>query len=135
MNILPAVNQMECNPLFQQKELRKYLKPHDIRMQAWYPLGHGSPALMQNEVLKGIAEKYGKTVSQIILRWHVEEGIIPVPKSVSVQHIRENFDIFDFSLDENDLQAVRSLDTGRGSHNPDDMSYGEKLLKAYRIHD
>lgn len=135
MNILPAVNQMECNPLFQQKELRKYLKPHDIRMQAWYPSGHGSSALMQNEVLKRIAEKYGKTVSQIILRWHVEEGIIPVPKSVSVQRIRENFDVFDFSLDENDLQAVRSLDTGRGSHNPDDMSYGEKLLKAYRIHD
>ena len=121
--------------MFQQRKLREYLKPYDIRIQAWYPLGHGSLELMQNKVLTGIADRYGKTVSQIILRWHVEEGIIPIPKSVSVQHIKENFDIFDFSLSEQDLKEIRSLDTGRGSHNPDDMSYGEKLLDAYRIHD
>ena len=73
MNIEPAINQMECNPLFQQKELRKFMAPHDIKMQAWYPLGHGSKELFNNEILKSIAQKHGKSVSQIILRWHLEK--------------------------------------------------------------
>lgn len=135
MKILPVVNQMECNPLFQQKDLRKYLSKYDIKLQAWYPLGHGNKELFENPVLNNIASKYSKTVSQIILRWHIEEGIIPIPKSTSMAHIKENFDIFDFSLDKDDMTKIRSIDTGKGSHNPDDLSFGETLLKAYKIHD
>ncbi|MBQ8460636.1 aldo/keto reductase [bacterium] len=135
MRIKPAINQMECNPLFQQKELREYMKPYDIKMQAWYPLGHGNKELFENEILKSIGAKYNKTVSQIILRWHVEEGIIPIPKSTSMNHLKENFEIFDFSLDSDDMAKIRSIDTGRGTHNPDDLSFGETLLKAYKIHD
>ena len=135
MRIKPAINQMECNPLFQQKELREYMKPYDIKMQAWYPLGHGNKELFENETLKTIANKYSKTVSQIILRWHVEEGIIPIPKSTSMNHIKENFQIFDFSLDSDDMATIRVIDTGKGTHNTDDISFGETLLKAYKIHD
>lgn len=135
MNIKPAINQMECNPLFQQRELRKFMAPYGIKMQAWYPLGHGSKELLNHEVLRAIADKHGKTVSQIILRWHAEEGIIPIPKSTSPAHIRENFEIFDFKLDDDDMHKIRAMDTDVGSHNPDDLSFGETLLKNYKIHD
>ena len=135
MRIKPVVNQMECNPLFQQKELREYMKPYDIKMQAWYPLGHGNKELFENPILKNTAEKYNKTVSQIILRWHIEENIIPIPKSTSINHIKENFEIFDFSLDKEDMMQIRSIDTGIGSHNPDDLSWGDKLLNAFKIED
>lgn len=135
MRIKPVVNQMECNPLFQQKKLREYMKPYDIKMQAWYPLGHGNKELFENPILKNIAGKYNKTVSQIILRWHVEEGIIPIPKSTSINHIKENFEIFDFSLDKEDMTQIRSIDTGIGTHNPDDLSWGDKLLNAFKIED
>ena len=70
MEILPVVNKMECNPYFQQKELREYLAKYNIRMEAWYPLGHANRQLLTDKVLVGLAEKYGKSVAQIILRWH-----------------------------------------------------------------
>ena len=135
MKIKPVINQMECNPLFQQKKLREFMSPYDIKMQAWYPLGHGNRELFENEVLKSTAKKYNKSVSQVILRWHIEEGIIPIPKSTSITHIKENFEVFDFSLDEDDMTKIRAIDKGFGSHNPDNLSFGETLLKAYKIHD
>ncbi len=135
MKIKPVINQMECNPLFQQKKLREFMSPFDIKMQAWYPLGHGNRELFENEVLKSTAKKYNKSVSQVILRWHIEEGIIPIPKSTSITHIKENFEVFDFSLDEDDMTKIRAIDKGVGSHNPDNLSIGETLLKAYKIHD
>lgn len=135
MTIKPVINQMECNPLFQQKELIKFMAPYDIKMQAWYPLGHGSKELLNHPVLQSIANKHHKTVSQIILKWHVEEGIIPIPKSTSLAHIKENFEIFDFKLDDDDMQKIQTIDSGVGSHNPDDLSFGETLLKNYKIHD
>ncbi len=111
------------------------MSPYNIKMQAWYPLGHGNIELFENEVLKSTAKKYNKSVSQVILRWHIEEGIIPIPKSTSITHIKENFEVFDFSLDENDMTKIRALDKEVGSHNPDNLSIGETLLKAYKIHD
>ena len=135
MEIKPVINQMECNPLFQQKELRKYMSPYNITLQAWYPLGHGNKALLESDILKSIGEKYNKTVGQIILRWHIEEGIIPIPKSTSMSHIKENFDIFDFSFDEEDMTKIRNMDTGVGSHDPNNLEMGNILLQNYKIHD
>lgn len=134
MRILPAVNQVECNPLFQQKELRNFMKDYGIITEAWYPLGHGNRELLENPTLKNIAEKYGKNVGQVILRWHVQEGIVALPKATSPEHITGNIDIFDFNLTDAEMAEIRMLDTGRGSHDPEDEATAENL-KALKIHD
>ncbi len=133
MEIMPVVNQMECNPFFQQKELREYLNQYGIRMEAWYPLGHANKKLLTDKQLVQIGKKYGKSVAQIILRWHLQEGIIALPKATSLEHIRENFNIFDFALDDEDMSIIRSMDTGKGTHNPDNMA-NAVTLGMYKIH-
>lgn len=134
MHILPAVNQVELNPLFQQKELRKFMKEYGIVTEAWYPLGHGSEALLHNPVLTALAEKYQKDVGQIILRWHVQEGVVALPKATTPAHIQGNIDIFDFSLTDAEMAQIRALDTGKGTHNPEDKATAE-TLKTFKIHD
>ena len=134
MEILPAVNQMECNPFFQQKELRKYLYQYGIRLEAWYPLGHADKALLTDERLINIAEKYGKSTSQVILRWHLQEGIVAIPKATSMEHIKENLNIFDFMLTDYEMAEIRSMDKGVGTHDPEDMS-NEKRLSEIKVHD
>lgn len=134
MEILPAVNQMECNPFFQQKELRKYLDQYGIRLEAWYPLGHADKALLTDERLTKIAEKYSKSTAQVILRWHLQEGIVAIPKATSMEHIKENLNIFDFMLTDYEMAEIRSMDKGVGTHDPEDMS-NEKRLSALKVHD
>lgn len=134
MKILPAVNQVECNPLFQQKELRKFMKDYGILTEAWYPLGHGNRELLENPTLKNIAEKYGKDVGQVILRWHVQEGIVALPKATSPEHISGNINIFDFTLTDAEMAQIRMLDTGKGTHDPEDGATAE-TLKTLKIHD
>ncbi|MBR1738188.1 MAG: aldo/keto reductase [Firmicutes bacterium] len=133
MEIIPAVNQMECNPFFQQKELREYMSKYDIRLEAWYPLGHGDKTLLENKVLTDLAAKYNKNVGQIILRWHIQEGIVALPKATSKSHIEGNINIYDFELTEDEMNAVRALDTGKGTHNPEDMN-NEKMLERFNVH-
>jgi len=112
-SIAPAVDQMECHPLHQQKELRTYLKEKNIILQSWFPLGHGSKRLKLNETLTALSEKYEKSVSQMILRWHIQEGFVAIPKSMNPDHMKENAEIFDFSLDETDMDLIRALDAKR----------------------
>ena len=125
---------MECNPFFQQKELRKYLDQYVIRLEAWYPLGHADKALLTDERLINIAEKYGKSTAQVILRWHLQEGIVAIPKATSMEHIKENLNIFDFMLTDYEMAEIRSMDKGVGTHDPEDMS-NEKRLSALKVHD
>ena len=134
MEILPAVNQMECNPFFQQKELRKYLDQYGIRMEAWYPLGHADQTLLTDKRLTKIAGKYGKSVVQVILRWHLQEGIVAIPKANSMDHIKANLNIFDFSLTDYEMAEIRGMDKGIGTHDPEDMSNVERL-SALKVHD
>lgn len=131
---LPAVNQVECNPLFQQKELRRLLDDQDVKMEAWYPLGHGNKDLLENPKIIQMAEKYGKNAGQIILRFEVQEGIIVLPKSTNSKHIESNLDIFDFTLTDAEMEELRRLDTGKGSHNPEADGVAERLLSAFDIH-
>ena len=112
-DVVPAINQMECHPLQQQKELRPFLEEKGILMESWFPLGHGSKRLKFNETLGAIAAKTGKSVSQVILRWHVQEGFIIFPKSTNPDHMKENMEIFDFELSAEDMDAIRALDAGR----------------------
>lgn len=86
---IPAVNQVECNPFFQQKELRALLEKDDVKIEAYQPLGHGNPALLTNPVITEIAGKYGKNAGQIILRFEVQEGLVVLPKSTNPERIAE----------------------------------------------
>ena len=132
---LPAVNQVECNPFFQQKELRAILDPLGVRVEAWAPLGQGNARLLYSPAVLALAEKYGRDAGQIVLRFEVQEGIIVLPKSVHAERIRSNLDIFSFSLTEEERATLRALDTGKGSHDPEAPGVGEMLLKNYKIHD
>ncbi len=134
VKIIPAVNQVECNPLFQQKELRKVMDQYNIRLEAWYPLGHGNKELLQNELLVSLANKYNKNAGQIILRWHYQEGIISLPKSTNEGRMKGNIDIFDFELTDEEMEAIRAMDTGKGTYDPEDMSNAARLM-GLKIHD
>ena len=134
MTIMPAVNQVEFNPFTQQKELRKVMDEHQIRLEAWYPLGHGNKDLLENEIISQLAQKYHKNAGQIILRWIYQEGVISLPKSTNPKRMKGNIDIFDFELTEDEMKEIQSLDTGKGTHNPDDLS-NETRLMGLKIHD
>jgi len=98
--IKPAVLQVECHPYFQQNALKKRIATYGTAIESWYPIGHGDAGLIGESLFTDLAKKYGKTNVQIILRWHIQEGTIVFPRSTNPEHIRENFDIFDFSLTE-----------------------------------
>ena len=131
----PAVNQVEFNPLFQQKEIRVLMAETDTKLEAWYPLGHGNAGLLGDPVITKLAEKYGKNAGQIILRFEVQEGVITLPKSTNPERIRTNLDVFDFELTEEEMNEMRALDTGKGSHNPDAPGVEEMLRGAFVIED
>lgn len=131
----PAVNQVEFNPTFQQKPLRKLLKKDVVALEAWYPLGHGDAGLLANPVITGLARKYGKNAGQIIIRFEVQEGVVTLPKSTNPERIRTNIDVFDFSLTAEEMDAIRALDTGKGQHDPEAPGVGESLRSAFVIED
>ncbi len=132
---LPAVNQVECNPFFQQRQLRNILDPLNVKIEAWYPLGHGNADLLNHSAITSLAQKYNKNAGQIILRFEVQDGLITLPKSTNPVRIKGNLEIFDFELTAEEMQTLRGLDTDKGSHDPDAPGVGEHLLSAYKIHD
>ena len=131
---MPSVNQVEFNPYIQQKELSEILKPLDVKIQAWGPLGRGNANLLNEPVIAEIAEKYGKNAGQVILRFENQEGIIVFPKSTNPERIKSNMEIFDFELTDDEMDKLRALDTGKGSHDPDAPGVGEMLMNAFDVH-
>jgi 2,5-diketo-D-gluconate reductase A len=115
--VAPSVNQIELHPRFQQKELAAYHTEHGIITESWSPLGQGT--LLENPTLKALAQKHGRTPAQVVIRWHLDRGYIVIPKSVTPTRIRENFDVFDFSLDADDLAKIAALDRKDGRIGPD----------------
>ncbi len=110
MEIKPQVVQVEAHPYFPQTELKKVLAQTGMGLVAWYPLGHGDKALIGEPVFGELAAKYGKSNAQIILRWHVQSGNIVIPGSKNPDHIRDNFDIFDFELSSEDMEKIAEVD-------------------------
>ena len=108
--VKPAVLQTEVHPYFQEQELKKFLSKEGMVIQAWYPLGHGDKALLEEPLFAELAKKYGKTNAQIILRWHIQDGNIVIPGSKNPAHIQDNFDLFDFSLTEEEMAKIAALD-------------------------
>lgn len=131
---MPSVNQVEFNPYFQQSELKEILKPFDVKIQAWAPLGQGNADLLNNPVILDIAEKYAKNAGQVILRFETQEDVIVFPKSLKTERIKSNIDIFDFKLSDSEMDKIRALDTRKGTHDPDAPGVGEMLMNAFDVH-
>lgn len=108
--IKPTVLQTEVHPYSQEKELKQFLSQEGIVIQAWYPLGHGDKALIQEPLFTELAHKYGKSNAQIILRWHIQDGNIVIPGSKNPAHIQDNFALFDFSLTPEEMEKIGGLD-------------------------
>jgi diketogulonate reductase-like aldo/keto reductase len=110
--IVPQFIQVEAHPYFTQKELRKTLHKYGIKLMSWYPLGHGDKALQNEPVFAELGKKYGKTPAQVILRWHTQMGFAVIPGSKNVDHIKDNLDILDFTLTEEEMAEIAKLDKG-----------------------
>ena len=109
-DIKPAVLQVECHPYYQQNALKNRIASYGTKIESWYPLGHGDHVLMEESVLQQIGEKYGKSSAQVILRWQLQEENIIFPKTTNPQHMKENFEIFDFAMTEDEMERIRRLD-------------------------
>ena len=108
--IKPAVLQSEVHPYSQEKELKKFLEQEGMFIQAWYPLGHGDKALIQEPLFTELGKKYGKSNAQVILRWHIQVGNIVIPGSKNPEHIKDNFELFDFSLTDEEMKKIADMD-------------------------
>lgn len=133
--MLPAVDQVELHPHLPQHEIRAFASRHGIAVESWSPLGGTSHSgwgpnskpntLLTDPVITRIAEKHGRSPAQVLIRWHLQNGLIVIPKSVHDNRIADNIDVFGFELDDHDLQEIATLDTGErlGMH-PDEMNLG-----------
>lgn len=110
--IVPQVNQVEVNPLNQQIFAQENMIKNNVQIEAWAPFGEGRSNMFDNEVLKNIGAKYGKSVAQVILRWLTQRGVVALAKSTHIERMEENFNIFDFKLSEEDMETIKGLDTG-----------------------
>ncbi|BBM71293.1 aldo/keto reductase [Rhodothermus marinus] len=110
--VVPAVNQIETHPFFQQRETQRFLEEHGVQHMSWGPFAEGRNNIFQNPVLQALAEKHRKTVAQVILRWMLQRNIVAIPKSVHPERIEENFQVFDFELTPADMDTIATLDTG-----------------------
>lgn len=122
--IPPAVNQVEVNPFCQRTFDQEVMVKKGVQIQSWGPFAEGRNGLFQNELLKSIGEKYEKSIAQVVLRWLVQRGVVCIPKSVNLDRIVQNFDVFDFELTEVDMNAIATLDTGKScffSHTDPEM--------------
>jgi diketogulonate reductase-like aldo/keto reductase len=121
--IKPAVNQIETHPFNQQIDAHKFLAEYGIVHEGWAPFAEGQHDIFSNELLGGLAEKYGKSIGQVILRWNVQRGVVAIPKSVKKERIVENFDVFDFELTDDEMQSIVSLDAGLTTVNHNDPEF------------
>lgn len=114
-SIVPAVNQIEIHPYHQQNDQLFWAKKYGVIAEAWAPFGEGRGNMFSDPVLKKIGDKYGKTVAQVILRWHIQRGVVIIPKSTHLQRMYENFNVFDFTLSDSDMTTISALDTSKSA--------------------
>ena len=124
--IKPAFVQVEAHPYYPQTALKAYLKPMGTAVMAWYPLGHGDKSLVNEDVFTKLAQKYGKSNAQVILRWHTQVGDVVIPGSKNVDHIRDNINIFDFTLTDDELAEIAKVDQGKRYY-----TASEEALQGY----
>ena len=124
--VKPAVLQTEVHPYYQENDMKEFLKEPGMFIQAWYPLGHGDAGLLNEPVFAKLGEKYKKSSAQIILRWHIQAGNIVIPGSKNPEHIKDNFDVFDFTLDDEEMAEIAALDRNKRYY-----TSTPELLKKY----
>ncbi len=138
-NVIPAVNQVETNPLNAQFEAQENMKKYGVHMAAWAPFGEGRNNLFNNSVLINIGKKYGKSSAQIILRWLVQRGVIIACKSTHIERMKENFDVFDFELTDDDMKNINNLDTGKSlffdHRDPKMVEWFDSTVKSRRTNE
>ncbi|HBN5712252.1 2,5-didehydrogluconate reductase DkgA [Morganella morganii] len=110
--VAPVLNQIELHPLLQQRELQAWNATHSIHTESWSPLAQGGEGVFDTDIIQALAAKYQKTPAQIVIRWHLDRGLIVIPKSVTPSRIQENFGVFDFRLEKEELSQIQSLDSG-----------------------
>ena len=132
--VKPMVNQIETNPLFQQRQANDFLRQEGIQHEAWAPFAESQRDIFNNPTIRAIADRHGKTTGQVILRWLNQRGVVVIPKSVRKERMAENFNIFDFTLDDGEMKRMAVLDTGR-SPIYDDMDLPTvRGIGTYKIH-
>ena len=132
--IIPAVNQVECHPFFQQKDALKVMKEYGVQLEAWGPFAEGKNNFFKNPILAEIAAKYGKSVAQVALRWNVQRGVVVIPKSVHKERIQENFNIWDFELSDKDMETISDMDIGHSEIINHFTADTAKWLNGLKIH-
>lgn len=132
--VKPMVNQIEANPLFQQREANAFMRQEGIQHEAWAPFAEGKRDIFNNPTVKAIAGRYGKTAAQVMLRWLNQRGVVVIPKSVSKARMAENLDIFDFTLDDEEMRRMAVLDTGKSPIYDDQDLPTVRGIGTYKIH-
>lgn len=129
-NVKPAVNQVECHPFNQRQPLWQVMRQYQVVGMAWSPFTRDRQPVLDHPIIKSLAEKYGKTKHQIILRWHIQRGFIPLPKASSLEHMQSNFDVFDFKLTNIDMDVMELLDQRAFLENHHTAAGIERLLQV-----
>lgn len=136
--IRPMINQVETHPFNQQKQAKEYMDKYGVQIEAWAPFGEGRGGLFGNETLRTIGGKYGKTTAQVMLRWHLQRGVVVIPKSTHLERMKENFDVFDFVLSEEDMAAIAAMDKAESSffshYDPAIVEWFVKMVEERRKH-
>lgn len=133
--IKPMVNQIELHPFFQQADALKNMRDFGVVPEAWGPLAEGKHGIFKNEVLASVAQKYGKTAAQVALRWNTQRGVVIIPKSTHAERMAENLNIWDFTLDNEDMAAISALDLGHSEIIDHSSAETAKRLNSWKIHD
>ena len=132
--VKPAVNQLETHPFFQQQEANAFLQREGIQHEAWAPFAEGQNNIFHNPLLKAIAERYGKTVGQVVLRWLNQRNVVIIPKTVRKERMVENINIFDFTLTDEEMRSIATLDTGKSPIYDDMDLQTTKFIGTLKIH-
>ncbi len=131
--VVPAVNQVECHPFFQQKAAFEFMKEYQIQPEAWAPFAEGQKNLFSNEVLSGIGAKYGKSAAQVVLRWNYQRGVVTIPKSVHKERMEQNISIFDFALTEEEMERIGTLDEGSTLFGSNEDPKYAKMINSVKL--
>ena len=135
VNVIPAINQIELHPFFQQKNALAIMKEYGIQAEAWGPFAEGNHGIFTHPVLTKIGEKYGKTAAQVALRWNVQRGVVVIPKSVHKERMEQNMNIWDFTLSENDMKEISKLNIDHSEIvNHNDPAF-VKMIHRLKIHE
>ena len=132
--VVPAVNQVECHPFFQQKAAFEFMKEYQIQPEAWAPFAEGQKNLFSNEVFSGIGAKYGKSAAQVVLRWNYQRGVVTIPKSVHKDRMEQNISIFDFALTEEEMEQIGTLDEGSTLFGSNEDPQYAKMINSVKLH-